>query len=101
MHANFAYFGGSDAKYIYQLPEGTNLEAFPVTGSGLLGSPKISVDTPIAKWPKYNSSAGGFMSVSSNGSDIATGILWCSGVGQRECFFVGYDPHSGCIRKNY
>jgi len=78
MHSSFAYFGGSDVQYVYQLAENTNLEAFPINSSHLLGTPIVVVDTPIAKWPKFNSGAGGFMAVSSNGSDTSTGILWLS-----------------------
>ena len=89
MHSSFAYFGGSDNSYIYQLAENTNLEAFPI-GTSSLGS-AIVVDTSY--WPKGGSTvpsvgAGGFMSVSSKGTDTSTGILWithaindCDGAG--------------------
>jgi len=68
MHASFAYFGGSTTKYFYQFSEKTALKAYPITGSGL--------GTPISGTTGPTGQAGAYMSVSSNGTDPATGVLW-------------------------
>jgi F5/8 type C domain/Secretion system C-terminal sorting domain len=70
MHSSLAYFGGSTTQYLYQWAENTNLQAFPVFSSAL-GSPVVS---GINNGPTQGT--GAFMSVSSHGSDPATGILW-------------------------
>jgi hypothetical protein len=69
MHASFAYFGGPTA-YAYQFSENTPLRAYAVSSSGL--GPAIT-NTTIAG---PTGGTGGFLSVSSNGNDPTTGILW-------------------------
>lgn len=71
MHSSFAYFGGNTTKYIYQFSEATSLKAYPFNGS-LLGSPIVS---PV---DGATSISGSMMSVSSNGGNPSSGILWAS-----------------------
>src|ERR1022692_1668785 len=71
MHSSLAYFGGSNAQYVYQLGENTNLQAYPI-GTNSVGA--AIVNNKPSTWP--GGSLGGFMSTSSNGSDTSTGILW-------------------------
>ncbi len=69
MHASFAYFGGASSQYVYQFSENSLLQSFKV-GSNSLGAPvSSSVSGPIG-------GSGAYMSVTSNGSDPSTGILW-------------------------
>jgi hypothetical protein len=69
-HSSFAYFGGQTNQFVYTYPENTPLKAYQVSGSGL-GSviTNNSISSP-------SGSMGGFLSVSSNGADPATGVLW-------------------------
>ena len=70
MHSSFAYFGGP-TQFAYQYGENSPLKAYPITAGGLLGT-EITNTTILG--PVGGS--GGFMSVSSNGTDVNTGILW-------------------------
>src|SRR4030095_1936453 len=81
MHSSFAYFGGS-SPFAYQFSENTQLRAYPVSPAGL-GTPVIN--TVIAG---PSGGTGGFLSVSSKGTDPATGILWA------------YQPITGCNANN-
>src|SRR5450432_3030617 len=69
-HSAFAYFGGQTTQYFYVYPENISLKAYPVSGAGL-GLPIVNntMQSP-------SGSQGGYMSVSSNGSDPSTGVLW-------------------------
>ena len=69
MHSSFAYFGGA-APQVYQFSENSSLKSYPVSGSGL----GAAVTNTVIQGPSGGS--GGFLSVSSNGTDPATGILW-------------------------
>ena len=69
MHSTLSYFGGP-TPYAYQFSENTQLKAYPVSSTGL-GA--VITNTSIAGPTGY---MGGFLSVSSNGSDPATGVLW-------------------------
>jgi hypothetical protein len=69
MHSSFAYFGGS-SPFAYQFSENTQLRAYPVSSGGL-GTPVINT---VIAGPSGGS--GGFLSVSSQGTDPSTGILW-------------------------
>ena len=72
-HSSISYFGGSTAKYVYQFSENTTLTAYPVTTS------PAGLGTPINSTVLANSSPGfngGFTSVSSNGTDPSTAIIW-------------------------
>jgi F5/8 type C domain/Secretion system C-terminal sorting domain/Fibronectin type III domain len=69
MHSSFAYFGGSPNQYVYQFSENSLLESFKVNNN-TLGSPvsgTVSGPTGIS---------GAYMSVSSNGTDPSSAILW-------------------------
>jgi len=81
MHSSFAYFGGP-SPFAYQFSENTQLRAYPVSSAGL-GTPIIN--TAIAG---PSGGTGGFLSVSSRGTDPATGILWA------------YQPINGCNANN-
>ncbi len=71
MHSSFAYFGGTTNQYVCQFSENTLLKSYKV-GSTSLGTPVSgSVSGP-------NGSSGAYMSVSSNGSDPASAVLWIS-----------------------
>ncbi len=69
MHASLAYFGGP-TPYAYQFSENSQLKAYPVSPSGLGAA---ITNTTIAGPSGY---MGGFLSVSSNGPDPSTGLLW-------------------------
>jgi len=71
LHTSLAYFAGSTGPFVYQVGENTQLQAFPV-GANSLGTAIANSNT--TEWP--TGSMGGFMSVSSNGSDTSTAILW-------------------------
>jgi hypothetical protein len=81
MHSSFGYFGGANP-YLYQFSENTQLSAFPVTSSGL--GTKITNSTILGP----SGYMGGFLSVSSNGTDPSTGILWA------------YQAENGCNANN-
>jgi hypothetical protein len=69
MHSSFAYFGGATNQYVYQFSENSLLQSFKV-GTNSLGNPvsgSVSGPTGIS---------GAYMSVSSNGSDPSSAILW-------------------------
>ncbi|PWT75284.1 MAG: hypothetical protein C5B59_09280 [Bacteroidetes bacterium] len=70
-HASFAYFGGATNQYFYQFSENTNLQAWPIVGNTLSDANKLT-----SSIGKPGGSAGADMSVSSNGTDPTTGILW-------------------------
>jgi hypothetical protein len=68
MHSSFAYFGLA-TPLAYQFSENSLLKSYPVSVNGLgPATTNSSLSTGINN--------GGFMSVSSNGPDPATGILW-------------------------
>ena len=85
MHSSFAYFGGP-TPYAYQFSEQTQLMAYPVTSNGLLtGSTQRKKNTVILG---PSGGSGGYLSVSSNGADPNTGILWA------------YQAQNGCNANN-
>ena len=70
-HSNFSYFGGAQA-FAYQSSEYSPITAYPVSpggtlGAGIQGNQAISNPTGLA---------GAYTSVSSNGIDPNTAILW-------------------------
>jgi F5/8 type C domain/Secretion system C-terminal sorting domain/Fibronectin type III domain len=81
MHSTFAYFGGP-TPYAYQFSENSSLKSYKVSASGL-GT--ITTNGTIVG---PSGGTGGFLSVSSNGSDPSTGILWA------------YQPINGCNANN-
>jgi hypothetical protein len=74
MHSAFGYYKGSTRELIYLWSEGKPLTAVPFDRStSLLGTPvrNFSLQGPVGD-------NGAFLSVSSNGSNDATSILWVS-----------------------
>src|SRR5450755_25385 len=69
MHSTFAYFGGT-APFAYQYSEASPLRAYPVTAGGL----GTAITNTSILGPSGQS--GGYLSVSSNGTDPTTGVLW-------------------------
>jgi hypothetical protein len=70
-HSSLTYFGGP-TKYIYQFSENTHVMAFPVnTATETLGTPIQNTSVPV-----NGVMEGGYSSVSSNGTDPASAILW-------------------------
>src|SRR6202142_1732189 len=69
MHASFAYFGGAANQYVYQFSENTLLQSFKVNSNSLANPVSGSVSGPTGI-------SGAYMSVSSNGSDASSAILW-------------------------
>ena len=85
MHSSFAYFGGT-TPFAYQFSENSSLMAYPVISSGLGASiPNTGIVGP-------NGGSGGYLSVSSNGADPSTGILWAYHA-QNGCNANGSDCH--------
>ena len=71
-HSSLTYFGGATTKYIYQFSENTHVMAYPVnTVSQTLGTPIQNTSVPVNTIME-----GGYSSVSSNGTDPSTAILW-------------------------
>src|SRR5450432_3106639 len=70
MHTAFAYFGSQPTPFFYVFPENTQLKSYQVSASGL-SNPRSNVS--IA-WP--SGGQGSYMSISSNGTDPTSGILW-------------------------
>jgi F5/8 type C domain/Secretion system C-terminal sorting domain len=73
-HTSLTYFGGATTKWLYQFSEYTHVIAYPIdfTTKKFLTSNKktnLSVPTNIGL-------LGGYLSVSSNGTDDNSGILW-------------------------
>ncbi|MGC4037047.1 MAG: discoidin domain-containing protein [Chitinophagaceae bacterium] len=69
MHSSFAYYGGATNKLVYQFAENTLLQAFKVNTSSLTLSASSNISGP-------SGSSGAYMSVSSNGTDNNSAILW-------------------------
>lgn len=69
MHSSFAYFGGTTAQ-VYQFSENSQLKSYGINGNQLAESGTNTViQGPVG-------ASGAYLSVSSNGSDPATGLLW-------------------------
>src|SRR5450432_1886986 len=80
-HSSYAYFGGP-VPLVYQYSENSELTSYQISGNGL------TVDKINAAMPGPSGFTGAFLSVSSNGSDPSTGILWA------------YQPINGCNANN-
>ena len=81
-HSSFAYFGGATIPFVYQYSESSLLTSFQVSGTGLINK----IINTVIHGPSGGS--GGYLSVSSNGSDPSTGILG------------GYQAQNGCDANN-
>jgi len=74
MHSSFGYYKGSANEFIYIWSENGHLSAVPfIRSTGLLAPPirNMALQGPVGD-------NGAFLSVSSNGADDATAILWIS-----------------------
>ena len=75
MHCQAAYFKGSLREYVYVWPENAPLHAIRFDrGSNLLSTQ----DEIVSNVPGPTGQSGAVLSVSSNGSQDGTGILWAS-----------------------
>jgi hypothetical protein len=71
-HSALSYFGGSVNKYLYQFSENSHVMAYPVNAvSRTLGTPIQNTSVPVNAYIE-----GGYHSVSSNGTDPSSAILW-------------------------
>ena len=70
MHTAFAYFGSQPTPYFYVLPENTQLKSYQVSASGLNNT---QANTSLSGPSGYS---GAYLSVSSNGTNAASGVLW-------------------------
>jgi hypothetical protein len=73
-HSSLAYFGGSSKAFVYQFADNQILSAYPVI-PGTPGSIDFA-DQINGSVVGGKGQCGSYMSVSSNGNDITTGILW-------------------------
>src|SRR5579862_3622867 len=71
MHSSFAYFGGAANQYVYMFSENALLQSYKIAGDTLSAPVSGSVSGPTG-------ASGAYMSVSSNGSDPNSAILWIS-----------------------
>jgi hypothetical protein len=72
LHASMAYYTGSSGEWLYTWSENTPLTAYPFsrgTGNFLLNNTSSGPNGPYGQ-------NGAFLSVSSNGNDDSTAILW-------------------------
>ena len=69
LHSSFAYYGGTAGQYVYQFSENTLLQSFRVSANSLGNPVSGSVSGPTG-------ASGAYMSVSSNGANDTTAILW-------------------------
>jgi hypothetical protein len=76
MHSSFAYFGGP-TPLVYQYSENTSLKAYPVLANNKLDNSPAHIITNTSV-PGPAGATGAWLSVSSNGTDPATGILWAA-----------------------
>jgi hypothetical protein len=82
-HSSLAFFGGATKHFVYEFADKQSLSAFPV----LPGTPgSIDFTHPvIGNVQGGNGSCGSYMSVSSNGPDETTGILWITNSANPGC----------------
>jgi hypothetical protein len=79
-HSSLAYFGGLHKKFVYEFAEQQSLSAFPVTPDS------IAFHSPvIGNVQGGNGACGSYMSVSSNGNDESTGVLWITNSANAGC----------------
>jgi F5/8 type C domain-containing protein/type IX secretion system substrate protein/fibronectin type III domain protein len=69
LHSSFAYYGGTAGQYVYQFSENTLLQSFKVNSNSLGNPVSGSVSGPTG-------ASGAYLSVSSNGANDTTAILW-------------------------
>ena len=75
MHCQAAYYKGSSREFVYVWSENDPLRAIPFDR----GSNRLSVETEQTSFaPRPTGQSGAVLSVSSNGSQPGTGILWAA-----------------------
>ena len=92
MHCQAAYFKGSSTEFVYVWSENDALRAIPVnSGTGLLSPTNTIFGSPAGP----TGQSGAILSVSSNGSQAGTAILWASyaAIGDAE-----HDVRPGILR---
>jgi len=75
MHCQAAYFKGSSKEFVYVWSENDPLRAIPFDRAGSLLSPQSQV---LSNAAGPTGQSGAILSVSSNGSQDGSGILWTS-----------------------
>jgi hypothetical protein len=75
MHCQPAYFRGSSTEFVYVWSENDRLHAFPFDRTRNMLSPQSEIVSGV---PGPTGQSGAVLSVSSNGSQDGTGILWAS-----------------------
>jgi hypothetical protein len=75
MHCQAAYYKGSSKEFVYVWSENDPLRAIPFDRAGNLLSPQSQV---VSNAAGPTGQSGAVLSVSSNGSQEGTGILWAS-----------------------
>ena len=75
MHCQTAYYKGSSTEFVYVWSENDPLRAIPFDRASNLLSPQSQV---VSNAPGPTGQSGAILSVSSNGSQDGSGILWAS-----------------------
>ena len=75
MHCQAAYYKGSSGEFVYVWSENSPLRAIPFDGASNMLSAQSQI---ISTAPIPVGQSGAILSVSSNGSEAGTGILWAS-----------------------
>jgi hypothetical protein len=74
LHASLAYYSGNSGAWMYTWSENTPLTAFPFDRTANIFDLNQNISGPFGPYGQN----GAFLSVSSNGSDDSTAILWAS-----------------------
>jgi len=69
-HSSFAYFNGGANQYFYTFSENAPFKSYPVSAGGL------GTATSNFSVPQASGESGAYLSVSSNGPDNASAIVW-------------------------
>jgi hypothetical protein len=75
MHCQAAYYKGSSREFVYVWSENDPLRAIPFDRASSLLSPQAQI---VSRTAGPTGQSGAVLSVSSNGSQAGTGILWAS-----------------------
>ena len=81
IHGSPVYCHGPTGARLYVWAERQNMKSFALGGNGLLGDPAVSesnVTDPDGIAGGNQGMPGGFLSVSSNGTELGTGIVWAN-----------------------
>jgi hypothetical protein len=77
LHASLGFYTGSSGEWMYTWSENTALTAYPFNRAGSNFNVTGAISGPMGPYGQN----GAFLSVSSNGSDDSTAILWSSHAG--------------------